>query len=141
MGRKESDLSGLLVSLRSWKYAAKRDQSKDIVRNSTRYTEIIGITDRILSPRKRVGKRFLSWNAQALLKNSPRRTTEGFSSMERSATSEDKLGGQSNRQIKVIKTQELRIGQRNRTESRSSLSRQQFGFHRCIHFSKLGNAH
>ena len=30
MGRKESDLSGLLVrSLKSWKYAAKRDKSKD----------------------------------------------------------------------------------------------------------------
>lgn len=47
MGRRESDLSRLLVrSLKRWKYAAKKDKSKDIVvRNSTMYREIISTTN------------------------------------------------------------------------------------------------
>lgn len=47
MGSRESDLSGLLVrSLKRWKYAAKKDKSKDmVVRNSTMYREIIGTTN------------------------------------------------------------------------------------------------
>lgn len=40
-------LQGLLVrSLKRWKYAAKKDKSKDmVVRNSTMYREIIGTTN------------------------------------------------------------------------------------------------
>ena len=42
MDRRESELSGLLGrSLKSWKHAAKRNQSKDLgIRNSTMHREI-----------------------------------------------------------------------------------------------------
>ena len=56
------------------------------------YTETIGITAGILSLRKWIEKSFLSGNAQALLKNSPTRITEGFSSMEWGITVDDKIG-------------------------------------------------
>lgn len=56
------------------------------------YTDTIGITAGVLSPRKWVEKSFLSGDAQALLKSSPTRTTEGFSSMEWSITLDDKAG-------------------------------------------------
>lgn len=54
MQHEESDLSEFLLgSLKSWKYAAKREKSKDmVVRNSIMYREITGTTDGILSPRK-----------------------------------------------------------------------------------------
>ena len=56
------------------------------------YTETICITAEILSPRKWVEKSCLSGDAPALLKSSPTRTTEGFSSMEWSITLDDKVG-------------------------------------------------